>query len=59
MDILRHEGNLILENSRRKPSGDRSQRRLDFILDTAANLLAEGATKAINNLPHQPHSRLA
>ncbi|WP_414751858.1 TetR/AcrR family transcriptional regulator [Anabaena sp. CCY 9910] len=37
-----------LQKSRRKPSGDRGRQRRDLILDTAADLLAEGGTEAIN-----------
>ncbi len=34
--------------TRRSPSGERGQRRRDLILDTAANLLADGGAEAIN-----------
>lgn len=34
--------------ARRSPSGERGQRRRDLILDTAADLLAEGGAEAIN-----------
>jgi len=38
----------ISEKSRRSPSGERGLRRRDLILDTAADLLAEGGPEAIN-----------
>ncbi|PHJ56559.1 TetR family transcriptional regulator [Nostoc linckia z18] len=38
----------ISENSRRSPLGERGLRRRDLILDTAADLLAEGGPEAIN-----------
>ncbi len=34
--------------TRRSPSGERGQQRRDLILDTAANLLAQGGVEAIN-----------
>jgi AcrR family transcriptional regulator len=36
------------QQSRRKPSGDRGRQRRDLILNTAADLLAEGGVEAIN-----------
>jgi len=36
------------QKTRRSPSGKRGQRRRDLILDTAADLLAEGGAEAIN-----------
>jgi len=36
------------QKSRRKPSGDRGRQRRDLILDTAADLLADGGAEAIN-----------
>lgn len=38
----------ISEKSRRSPSGERGQRRRNLILDTAADLLAQGGPEAIN-----------
>ncbi|MEJ1930187.1 TetR/AcrR family transcriptional regulator [Nostoc sp. NIES-2111] len=40
--------NPISDQSRRKPSGDRGRQRRDLILNTAADLLAEGGVEAIN-----------
>lgn len=36
------------QKTRRSPSGERGQRRRDLILDTAADLLAQGGAEAIN-----------
>ncbi|MFN6468897.1 MAG: TetR/AcrR family transcriptional regulator [Nostoc sp. SerVER01] len=42
------DGNLTSDKIRRSPSGERGQRRRNLILDTAADLLAEGGAEAIN-----------
>ncbi|RCJ16038.1 TetR family transcriptional regulator [Nostoc sp. ATCC 43529] len=45
---ISEDGNLASEKSRRSPSGERGQRRRNLILDTAADLLADGGPEAIN-----------
>ncbi|MBD2441050.1 TetR/AcrR family transcriptional regulator [Nostoc sp. FACHB-110] len=42
------EGHAKSQTARRSPSGKRGQQRRDLILDTAADLLADGGTEAIN-----------
>jgi AcrR family transcriptional regulator len=42
------EDNQKSQTTRRSPSGERGQRRRDLILDTAADLLANGGVEAIN-----------
>ncbi|WP_392532219.1 TetR/AcrR family transcriptional regulator [Nostoc sp. C117] len=42
------DGNPTSGKTRRSPSGERGQRRRNLILDTAADLLAEGGAEAIN-----------
>lgn len=42
------KGNTTSQKTRRSPSGERGQRRRDLILDTAADLLAQGGAEAIN-----------
>jgi AcrR family transcriptional regulator len=42
------DSNPISQKTRRSPSGERGQRRRDLILDTAADLLADGGVEAIN-----------
>ncbi len=41
-------GDTTSQKTRRSPSGERGQRRRDLILDTAADLLAQGGAEAIN-----------
>ena len=42
------DDNTASQKTRRSPSGERGQRRRDLILDTAADLLADGGPEAIN-----------
>lgn len=48
---ISEDGNLTSEKSRRSPSGERGQRRRNLILDTAADLLAQGAQKLSTPMP--------